>query len=162
MSKVHHFSEIQPTDQDAEDAAQKLLVKMTEGGGPKLQDDKKSEKDAKKMAKDRTDQDKGMHIGTILNGDELWSKDFEKKPELQKQLMAALIKCFDIVDRDCKFIVCANDCSEDGLAEKVHCCSVHWPAPRAGHLLHWQFWLHAKQSEQHRVFIQERPSFRCA
>ena len=43
--------------------------------------------------------DRGTHIGTILAGEELWSKDL--KPELARQIWRFLRQCIEIVDRDC-------------------------------------------------------------
>ena len=90
-----------------QEAEEKKIVKKFLGQSPTKQ----------KPAKDGGDPDRGTHIGTILGGEELWSKDL--KPELARQIMAVLDKCIEIVDRDCGFIVGEHDDSEAVIAEKI-------------------------------------------
>ena len=77
---------------EAEDAEEKLKEKLLIGA----KEEKKGKE--KKRPGDDDGDGRGVHMGTILNGEELWSKDF--KPELSKQIIASQMKCFEIVDRD--------------------------------------------------------------
>ena len=106
---MRQFEEGVQAEQQEEDIKKKLGM-----------DEKPSEGSPEKPGKD--DDDPGTHIGTILAGEELWSKDFIDKPDLAQDISTALAKCIEIVDRDCKFIVAANNDSESVIAAKIREC----------------------------------------
>ena len=77
----------------------------------------KSQALGKKASPKETHEDKGAFLGYAMDGRELWSAGMDQ--ECAKILKTHFANASNALSKDCRFVVCTDEESEDNLAEKI-------------------------------------------